>query len=679
MRFGFFALPLGLLEMVLIAVVIILILKAITGNKHAGRTIVTVLIAVSAVMVISIGALFLALFATQTVTVNHTAQQQAVIVTDQGRADTERARKHIEAMAQEVRAKADEIRDRTLVQVDRIVTVPMPADNPGVSNVADSPAQPSNASVQSGVFETETSIGSWSVSGAPSSQSGVIETETSIGSWSVSGAPSSNAAQKPRGITVEVNTPYTAAPDGSGMPMAHTMWPGVGSSRFLLVVLAVLGTGFFVLITVVIAVIARHRGRRHVMGRALAGGAVATIVMAVCFVALMYPTVQHNTTSTHYSVSNPPVLAEQALGQDQPLASQLSQDEAVSGQGSGVTVAGQPWSSAVEEYQDFEADVYPSLEAAAEALGRRAGQEFMGPMASVDGDTPSLYVWRDAGGGDSSPDDGTLIITPEVLETIASGMRQKLLDPAYVSVEMPPTPDAITVRVMIPSVTFDNHNRWRKHTESKSGGIAIRTETSGGPFYAIARFVDAPWLENRSAFAKNFPNGDWLVGYSDGTHATHADAQWDALTTASEALLPLARARINHMSGSDQHQFNQQMAKNPNWLRDRVADELRSRNMVTDQFTQQFDRSYGPVWREAILVDASPNRVEEIARSLVKGINVRVSHQKTTWFSYIALAALVIGTYLFLNMATKGYYAWSLRAALVIGLVAVAVIILNYT
>ena len=93
-----------------------------------------------------------------------------------------------------------------------------------------------------------------------------------------------------------------------------------------------------------------------------------------------------------------------------------------------------------------------------------------------------------------------------------------------------------------------------------------------------------------------------------------------------------------------------------------------SRNLLTDRFTQSFDRPYGTVWREAVLVDASPKRVEEIARSLVQGVQSRVVHSRTTWLSFFGLGGLVFGTYLFLNMATKGYYTWALRLAALGGL-----------
>jgi hypothetical protein len=516
MPFGFFALPLGLLEMVLIAVVIILIFKAISGNKQVGKTIAAVLVAISIMVIVMVVFAGLALFGVQRVTVNELRQEHAVRVAEQARVEAEFAQKRVEAMAEEVRAKADQIRERTEVQVDRIATVPMPADNPGVSTAATpSPTESATASVQ---------------------------------------------------------------PDADPPPTEPAAAP---------------------------------------------------------------------------------VQPDTAVSQAPPAPA------------GDVQIAGSPWSNAVEEYQDFEADVYPSLEAAAEALGRRVGQRLMQTTETDDGVTPSIYVWRDeVSGGDAA------FITRDVLEAVADGLRQKVDEPAYVSVERPVS--GVVVNVAIQDIHFENHSRWRKKVESRSGGLALRVETPEGPFSVSTRFAEAPWVVDRTSFAREYAKGDWLVAYSDGTHTTHEDARKDALTTAAESLLPLARTRINHLSGSDQQQFKQQMAKDPNWLRDRVADELRSRNLVTDQFTQQFDRSYGPVWREAVLVDAAPKRIEQIARSLVQGINVRVAHQKTTWFSFIALAGLIFGTYLFLNMATKGYYAWMLRAALLVGLAVLGLVILNF-
>lgn len=344
------------------------------------------------------------------------------------------------------------------------------------------------------------------------------------------------------------------------------------------------------------------------------------------------------------------------------LTSELSASDTSDDQRASVTVAGNPWTDAVEEFQDFEADVYPSLDAAAEALGRRVGARLLETTTSSEDDVQSVYVWRD---------EGLEYIDRSVLEAVASGLRQKLDESAYVSIERPALKDDIVVNLAVQEIQFENHNRWRMKTESQSGAIALRVQLPGESFSVSTRFADAPWVEARTSFASSYANGDWLVGYSDGTHTSHDEARHDAIIAASDALLPLAQARINRLSASDQHRFAQQMQKDPNWLRNKVADELVSRNLATDRFAQRFDRPYGTVWREAVLVDASQPRVEEIARSLVQGLDSKISHDRATWFSFAAMLGLVFGTYMFLNMATKGYYAWTLRFAAAAGIVVV--------
>jgi uncharacterized membrane protein len=343
----------------------------------------------------------------------------------------------------------------------------------------------------------------------------------------------------------------------------------------------------------------------------------------------------------------------------------------------GITVAGTPWTSAVEEYQDFEADVYPSIESAAKALGRRVGKRLIQDATTADG-TPSIYVWRDADGGDTQMPRGGLVVTRDVLEAVASGIRQKLDEPAYVSVERPASKDAITVGVAIQEISFtypSNDNLRPSQTDAATGGIALRVHTPDGPFSVSTRFDQNTWVLDRAGFSKRFPKGDWLVAFSDGTHTTHDQARQDAIDLAAAALLPMAQARIGQMSASDQQHFKQKLQKDPDWLLGRIADELVSQDLIKDRFTQSFDRPYGTVWREAILVDAAPKRVEAIARSLVRGVDKQVAHQRTTWFSFAALAGLVFGTYLFLNMATKGYYVWALRLVAVAGLVAAGFVV----
>lgn len=349
----------------------------------------------------------------------------------------------------------------------------------------------------------------------------------------------------------------------------------------------------------------------------------------------------------------------------------------------GVTIVGDPWSDAVEVHQDFEADVYPSIEAAAEALGRNVGRDLMEhvPSAQAQNNTP-IYVWMHNDDQPPATQEGVLLVTRPVLEAVADGIRQKLVNPGVVSVERPTVQSSLEqtatiVRVTVKDVAYDNHNRWGRYSVAGSGFLLAEVDTPDFDFSRNMRFEQAPWVTDPSRFANDFKNGDWLIAYSGVTNTQQTFAHNEAIQAAAKALLSKAEARIAQMSPPEQNRYHQKQASDPDWLTKRIADELVSRNLQTDSFTQRFDRPNYTVWREAVLVDASPTRVEEIARSLVQGINVQVSHHRKTWFSFVALAGLIFGTYLFLNMATKGYYVWMLRLAALGGVAAAGFLILH--
>lgn len=343
----------------------------------------------------------------------------------------------------------------------------------------------------------------------------------------------------------------------------------------------------------------------------------------------------------------------------------------------GVTVAGRPWTDAVEEFRDFEADVYPSIETAAEALGRNIGRDLMEHVpAAQPANTTPVYVWMQSDGEDPATRDGVLLVTRPVLEAVADGIRQKLVNPDVVTVERPTAgrssavtaeDGVIVVRVHVNDVRFDNHNRWRKHTESGSGFLVAEVDTPDFDFSRNMRFDQKPWVADPSRFASQYPGGHWLIAYSDMSNTQQVFAHNDAIRAAAESLLPKAEAYVSRLSPGQQHLYEQKKAADPDWLRKRIADELVSRNHQTDSFVQRYDRPNYTVWREALLIDAGPGVVENITAAMVNSLSARQADQRNTWFSFIALAGLIFGTYLFLNMATKGYYAWMLRLAAVAG------------
>ncbi len=449
-----------------------------------------------------------------------------------------------------------------------------------------------------------------------------------------------------------------------------------------LLLLLALGLGGLLFVAVLIAIIVKALSKSRSAGHVFAGGFAAVLALLIVgsvvglFIGMF--SVQRKAVVSHTpSYTNDRAVVDLMIAENGQASVPANQSQDVTGlvsvppqqaqQSTGITVAGTPWTNAVEEFQDFEADVYPSLESAAEALGRRVGARLKKSSDTGDGDKQSIYVWHDTESQTFSSPRGEPVISRDILDAVAAGLRQKLDDPAYVSVERPVS--GIVVRVAIQEIDFDHRsNRWGRHALSSSGGLALRVEAPGGPFSVSTRFVDAPWVEDRNIFGPEYA-GDWLVAYSGGAHTTHDGAKQDALAAASESLLPLARARIQKLPASDQHNFIRQIQKNPDWLRDRISAELVSGNQMMHRFAQRYDRPYGAtIWREAILVDASSVKVETIARSLIQGVESRVAHTRTTFLSFVGLGVLVFGTYLFLNMATKGYYVWALRFAAVGGL-----------
>jgi hypothetical protein len=87
---------------------------------------------------------------------------------------------------------------------------------------------------------------------------------------------------------------------------------------------------------------------------------------------------------------------------------------------------------------------------------------------------------------------------------------------------------------------------------------------------------------------------------------------------------------------------------------------------ILDRFVQSFEGTAGKIWRQALLVDASPDKLKNLAQRKTMIARVRKRHFAGMFFSIAGLIVLITVVYAFLNAATKGYYTWSLRIAGVI-------------
>ena len=94
--------------------------------------------------------------------------------------------------------------------------------------------------------------------------------------------------------------------------------------------------------------------------------------------------------------------------------------------------------------------------------------------------------------------------------------------------------------------------------------------------------------------------------------------------------------------------------------------ELSSAGLIVDRFTQRFSGLAGPIWREAILVDTSEGKLSSLAQKKIGVTRMKRQSWFRTGVTLVGMFLLICIVYMFLNAATRGYYSWALRIALIV-------------
>jgi hypothetical protein len=181
---------------------------------------------------------------------------------------------------------------------------------------------------------------------------------------------------------------------------------------------------------------------------------------------------------------------------------------------------------------------------------------------------------------------------------------------------------------------------------------------------AEARFIDKPWVESFGAFASARPNESLIIARSTGTSTSESEANQQALDDA--------RARLTEALGRQEgHRFAEMGQPAIS-----TTDVLNG-GFIADRFVQSFDGSAGKIWRQALLIDVSGPKLAQLARlKMHQGREVKESWARMG-FSVIGVLVLIGAIYFFLNMATRGYYEWSLRiAGVVLAIVAIVSVLM---
>jgi hypothetical protein len=298
------------------------------------------------------------------------------------------------------------------------------------------------------------------------------------------------------------------------------------------------------------------------------------------------------------------------------------------------------WSEGVE--QEFEADVYPSSLAAAKALGRRMAE----PIRTVAGDpNAALKVVLFQENNERS------LVTGfgHALEKELPGVRYSIEADLR---NIHPGEVGLTLRL-------DTEPQWIALAEGATVKLSNPRDNTrivatafaeGRRASAEARFIDKPWVENFAAFTSARPEQHFIVTRSQGTCTSDSEAHQQALDDA--------RARLKDALG-----------QRPEWQRLGLPEpaitttDVLQGGFEADRFTQSFDGSASKVWREALLIDVSGPKLTRLADQKARELRALRMSWARMGFSVLGVLVLIGVIYSFLNMATRGYYEWSLRIA----------------
>jgi len=304
------------------------------------------------------------------------------------------------------------------------------------------------------------------------------------------------------------------------------------------------------------------------------------------------------------------------------------------------------WSAGIEKEMD--ADVYPSQLAAVGAMGWRMDRTIRELVKEVN--SPAhLVLFQE------SRDPGLLAGLKNAIQEVLSDL------PCGIEAEMR------NIRPNEIGVELHFHDQdmqpapWARSSETKaqSGRIEVRAFTTHGQASAQTGFVEKPWVDHFATFASTRPQQAFIIARSQGTCTSESEANQQALDDA--------RARLTEAIG------NRGGRKLGPAAPPITATDVLKGGFILDRFAQSFAGSAGKIWRQALLLDVSGSKLAQLS-----GLKVREFRQvKETWakmgFSVIGVVVLIGVIYFFLNMATMGYYEWSLRIASVV-LAVVAVI-----
>ncbi|QDU71261.1 hypothetical protein [Mucisphaera calidilacus] len=192
----------------------------------------------------------------------------------------------------------------------------------------------------------------------------------------------------------------------------------------------------------------------------------------------------------------------------------------------------------------------------------------------------------------------------------------------------------------------------QEQTGLKTISLAMKHEH--GVIALSNEWTDAPWF---------LPDGDiqqcGLIEHPDGTTTLHGIYRTPRLAATKAEALDEAFAAAAADLG-DRYAASENTRKN---LQQTLHQHLHDTSeAISNVLTQTISRHYGQVYRTAVEIHLDLNTILDAATQLEQRNLDNDRDVKFTWFAVIALAGGIFLVYILLNIATQGYFGYTLTS-----------------
>jgi hypothetical protein len=311
------------------------------------------------------------------------------------------------------------------------------------------------------------------------------------------------------------------------------------------------------------------------------------------------------------------------------------------------------WLPGIED--EFKANIYPSKVSAVRSLGLHIGK----PVRQVFGDAWPSGIILFQGAHERG-------LIEEFGRTIADKFpgANWTIAPETVAVQ----PDEVGIRIDLSNVQTQAAP-WLSGSRTTNGTIWANVLAGDKKSSIKAEFVEKPWVEDLSGFLmKRRMAGRFIITRSTESCMSEAEANQQAVQNAC--------AKIADMIGQTLPQRPRRSGIPISFTKPVNSTDILEGEFILDRFVQSFEGTTGKIWRQALLLDVSPEKLKNLAKHKAVIAQARKTGFARMFFSIIGLIVLITVVYAFLNAATKGYYVWSLRIAGVVFALVVIILLL---